>query len=126
MSAVLDAGALIALERNDREMWLALRVLSERAIDVLVPSTVVAQCWRASRRQARLHAALDMCSIAPFDPLCRRVGELLGRAKSADVCDAHVALVAAAYADVVYTSDPGDLTHLLALCTSEPPALIRV
>jgi len=126
MSVVLDAGALIALERNDREMWLALRVLSDRAIDILVPSTVVAQCWRPTRKQARLHAALDMCSIAPFDPLCRRVGELLGRAKSTDVCDAHVALVAAAYADVVYTSDPSDLTRLLALCSTDPPALIRV
>jgi predicted nucleic acid-binding protein len=126
MSAVLDTGALIALERNDRSMWLALRALVDRELDILVPTTVVAQCWRATRKQARLHAALDMCTLAAFDPLCRQVGELLGRAKTKDVCDAHVALVAARYGLVVYTSDPGDIGRLLALCSTEPPTVIRV
>jgi len=41
------------------------------------------------------------------------VGELCGRARTSDVCDAQTALVAAARGDVVYTSDPWDLRLLL-------------
>jgi len=39
-------------------------------------------------------------------------GELLARAGSADVVDAHVALLVA-LADIVLTSDPGDIRALL-------------
>jgi len=36
---VLDAGALIALERNDRGLWAVLRLAALDGADVLVPST---------------------------------------------------------------------------------------
>ena len=42
----------------------------------------------------------------------KRIGELLARAGSADVVDAHVALLVAP-ADIVLTSDPGDIRALL-------------
>ena len=42
----------------------------------------------------------------------KRIGELLARAGSADVVDAHVALLVA-LADIVLTSDPGDIRALL-------------
>jgi hypothetical protein len=45
----------------------------------------------------------------------KRVGELLGRAGSADVADAHVALLAAS-GDMVLTSDPGGIRALLQAC----------
>lgn len=42
----------------------------------------------------------------------KRIGELLARAGSDDVVDAHVALLVAP-ADIVLTSDPGDIRSLL-------------
>ena len=122
---VLDAGALIALERHDRALWAALKLAAIRNVDVIVPSTVVAQVWRGSHAQANLARALDQCVIAAFDPLARRIGELCGRTKTSDVCDAHVALVAVAGADVLYTSDPTDLRRLIAACHSRTPTIVR-
>ena len=49
---VLDAGALIALERNDRMMWTTLKHSASRGEDVIVPSTVLAQVWRRRPGQA--------------------------------------------------------------------------
>ena len=111
--AVLDAGALIALERGDRTVWAALTLRARSGHAVIVPNSALAQAWRGGPRQSLLARALASCEIAPFDPLARRAGELCGRTRTTDVCDAHVALVAAARGDVVYTSDPVDLRRLL-------------
>jgi hypothetical protein len=123
-SIVLDAGALVALERNDRSMWAALKRAAMRQMDVVVPSTALAQVWRALPTQAPLSSALDRCILASFDPLARSVGILCGRTATADICDAHVALVASR-ADVLYTSDPGDMHVLLAACGRRRPAVVR-
>jgi hypothetical protein len=122
---VLDAGALVALERNDRAVWNALRLAAARKVDVLVPSTALAQVWRGGKRQARLAAALAHAVLAPFDPLARAVGELCGRSRTTDICDAHVAFVAAAHGDVLYTSDVRDMRRLLGVLTHTPPVVIR-
>ena len=110
---VLDTGALIALERNDRTLWAVLKLAALRTRDVLVPSTALAQVWRGRASQARLSAALGYCVIASFDPVARDVGELCGRARTNDMCDAHVALVAVTQGDVLYTSDPADMRRLI-------------
>lgn len=112
-AAVLDAGALIALERGDRLVWAALASRAASGHPVVVPSTALAQVWRDGSRQARLARVLVGCEIAPFDELARSVGELCGRARTSDVCDAHVALVAARRRGALYTSDPLDLRRLL-------------
>lgn len=66
---------------------------------------------------AVLARILDVCVIAPFNPLARRVGELCGKAKRSDICDAHVALLASIEdVEAVYTSDPADIKHLLEVC----------
>lgn len=122
---VLDTGALIALEQNDRVLWAALRLSAQNGVDVIVPSTALAQAWRGTPSQAQLARALGHCLIASFDPMARAVGELCGRAHSKDICDAHVALVAAAQGDVLYTSDPVDLRHLLVVHGGQKPRLIR-
>lgn len=122
---VLDAGALIALEQSDRGVWAALKLAALRGTDVLVPSTALAQAWRGGRSQAQLDRALRFCSIATFDALARRVGELRGRTGTADICDAHVALVAALRGDVLYTSDPRDLKRLVAACGEGSPVILR-
>src|SRR5439155_3240223 len=75
---VLDTGALLALKRNDRAMWAALKVAANQNIAVIVPSTALAQAWRGGASQARLAAALKQCTVAPFEPVARRVGVLCG------------------------------------------------
>jgi hypothetical protein len=115
-TCVLDTGALIALERNDRAMWARILVAASSKTDVVVPSTALAQAWRGGPRQARLARALAHCTVAPFDPLARHVGELCGRAGTTDLCDAHVAIVASESADWLFTSDIGVMKALLAAC----------
>lgn len=112
MSLVLDAGALIAIERGDRE--LVARLSAER-IAGRIPVThggVVGQVWRGGSRQARLARALRAIEVAPLDDeLGHRAGVLLGAAEQSDVVDA--ALVSLARdGDDILTSDPDDLLAL--------------
>lgn len=113
MSLVLDAGALVALERGDAFVTALLKLeMSERR----VPSThggVIAQVWRGgSGRQARLARLLPALRIVPLDDdLGRRAGVLLGAAGTADPIDAAVVLLAAD-GDSILTSDADDLEPL--------------
>ena len=124
MKIVLDAGALIALERREKRLWTVLKLAARRRDDVLVPSTVVAQVWRGTRRQASLARAFDACVIAAFDGMARDVGLLCGRTRTTDICDAHVALVATRGCDVLYTGDPDDLERLIAACSGPAPVIL--
>jgi hypothetical protein len=122
---VLDAGALVAIERNDRALWAALRLAGIRGDEVCVPSGALAQVWRGTPRQAMLAKALQHCVIASFDAVARAIGELCGRTGTRDVVDAQVAMVAGHRADVLYTSDPGDLRRLLAAVGRRRPTIVR-
>lgn len=122
---VLDSGALIALERNDRSLWAALKLSASRGVDVLVPSTALAQVWRGTPAQTRLAKALQYCVIASFDAVARAVGELCGRLRTTDICDAHVAIVAATRGDVLYTTDPRDMRKLIEACGRRKPSIVR-
>jgi predicted nucleic acid-binding protein len=124
-NVVLDSGALIALERNDRSVWAVLKVAALQGSDVLVPSAALAQVWRGTARQAQLASALQHCVIASFDSVARSVGELCGRTRTADICDAQVAIVAATHGDVLYTSDPKDMRRLIAAYASGIPNIVR-
>jgi hypothetical protein len=124
VSIVLDSGALIALERNDRPMWSALKLAALRSEDVIVPSAALAQVWRGGARQARLSAALEHCVLSSFDAVARAVGELCGRTRTRDIVDAQVAIVATT-SDVLYTSDPDDMKRLIRAYRSRMPALVR-
>ncbi len=115
---VLDTGALIALDRNDRTVWAMLRNAADDSAQVFVPAGVIAQAWRDGSRQALLSRALTHCDEVPLEgSLARATGLLCGRAGTADIVDASVALVAAARSQTgpaaVVTSDPTDLRHLL-------------
>ena len=113
---VFDAGALVALDRNDRELWADLRNAAAAGIKVFVPSAALAQAWRGGSRQARLAQALRHVERASFDEVAIAAGELCGRAGSEDVVDASVALVAARPGIThVYTSDEEDIGHLLSI-----------
>jgi predicted nucleic acid-binding protein len=125
MSMVLDTGALIALERNDRAIWAALKVSASRTEDVVVPTTVLAQVWRGHPRQARLARVLQHCVLASFDDLARQVGELCAQTQTRDLCDAHVALVTIAHGARLYTSDPSDLNLLLSALGQSRAMIVR-
>lgn len=122
---VFDSGALIALERNDRAVWSALKLASLRSEDVFVPSTTLAQVWRGRPSQALLARALEHCVVASFDAVARAVGELLGKTGTRDVCDAQVAIVAMRMGDVLYTSDPDDMRRLLGAFRGRKPLVLR-
>lgn len=105
---VLDAGALIALERADRRV---VRLL-ELAAEVHVPAAIVAQVWRNPARQVRLVRVLaaEEVTIAALDgPEARAVGQLCAATGTSDVADASVALLARRVGGVAITSDPDDL-----------------
>ena len=110
---VFDAGALIALERNDRQMWARLRIAARDEIDVVVPTAVLAQVWRGTARQARLAQALKKTKPGSFDVLAKAAGELCHAAGTADPIDASVALAAARTECVIYTDDLPDIRHLV-------------
>ena len=116
MSAlVLDEGALVAIDRDDRSMIARLRVAQQRGTELRTNAMVVAQVWRDQKgRQAslaRLLRAVDVRAIEHQDG--RRAGVLLGLAGTADPVDACVVLLAGP-GDRILTSDPDDLTRLAA------------
>jgi len=113
MKLVLDAGALIALERNDRAMW---RRLKSAHLSDTVPVShggVVGQAWRGKgARQALLAKALAGVHVRPLDDaLGRAAGRLLGVCRLDDVIDAAVVLLADD-GDLIVTSDPDDIEPL--------------
>jgi hypothetical protein len=113
MRRILDAGALIALERNDRAMWQRLKLALQAREAPLSHGGIVGQVWRGrGSRQALLARALDVIDIRRIDAvLGRAAGELLARAKQDDVIDAALVLLAND-GDQVITSDPDDLAPL--------------
>jgi hypothetical protein len=113
MALILDAGALIAIDRRDRRVGAMLRVAQRDGLAVRSSAAVVAQVWRDRARQAPLAMMLRGVQILSIDDMVgKQVGELLGRTKSSDIVDGHVALIATT-GDVVATSDPSDLQRLL-------------
>lgn len=113
-SLTFDAGALIALDRNDRRTWTRLRRLAERRRRPTVSAAVIAQAWR-SPRQANLGRALALCTVEPVsDEMARAAGVLCGKAGTADAVDAIVVASAARRREPVLTSDPDDIARLVA------------
>lgn len=112
---VLDAGALVAVDRGDRAMLTRLRVAGQRGFELRTNAMVIAQVWRDSRgRQAQLARLLQAVDIRP---VTRRDGEQAGllqaSAGTSDPVDATVVLLAQA-GDRIITSDVGDLSRLAA------------
>jgi hypothetical protein len=113
MKVVLDAGALLALERNDRPMWRRFKAAQLTGTIAVTHGGVIGQAWRGrGPRQALLSKALAGIEIRPLDgALGRAAGELLAATGGADVVDAALALLAED-GDHILTSDPDDLEPL--------------
>ena len=108
----LDAGALIAAERNDRAVWAFLGEVLTDGVVPLVPAAALAQAWRGAP-SARIAQLLKGCEIVPLDEdLAKESGELLARSRTHDAVDASVMAATARFGGKVLTSDPGDLRRL--------------
>ncbi|MDQ1392049.1 MAG: hypothetical protein QOF30_1026 [Acidimicrobiaceae bacterium] len=114
LTLVLDSAALIALERNERQMWTRLKAAQLAGDPPVTHAGVVGQVWRRSPRQTRLSLALDGIAERPIDePLGRAAGVLLGKTGLTDVIDAAVVLIASDGDDIV-TLDRDDFGLLVA------------
>jgi hypothetical protein len=111
----LDAGALIALERDDRRVLVLVARARETGAGVTIPATALAQVVRAPARQVRL-ARLVRQPTTDVVPLGRvdatSVGRLLAASGTTDIVDAHVVICARRAVQQVATSDPEDLRLL--------------
>ncbi|MGP8208995.1 MAG: PIN domain-containing protein [Acidimicrobiales bacterium] len=125
MTAVYDAGVLIAAQRNDRGVWADHRARLEAGIVPVTTAPVTAQVLR-SPHQVQLRRLLRGCEIVAFEAeQAEQVGSLLARTKASDVVDAHVVLTAAKTGSTVVTSDVGDLEQL-SRALSQPVPVRRV
>lgn len=126
MTIVLDAGALVAIERYDRDMLALIKRERIENRSAVTNGGVIGQVWRGGHGgQANLARFLPGVDVRPIDDdLARRVGVLLGAAGASDVIDAAVVLLAHD-GDEVYTSDPDDLRRLAEVAGTHVD-LIRV
>jgi hypothetical protein len=111
---VLDASALIALDRGDEHMIALLHRALAQGRAFRVPMGVVGQAWRDGRVQVTLTRFLRSAEaeIIPLDePLARSCGELCGASNSPDIIDAPVVIIARKGRDPIGTSDPLDVKY---------------
>lgn len=110
-----DAGGLIALDRNNRQVLTLLARCAEGGLRVTIPATALAQAMRSPARQARLSRLIrqpDTDLVVLHGPDATAVGLLLARTGTADVVDAHVVLCAQRTGQAVVTSDAEDLRRI--------------
>jgi hypothetical protein len=114
VSLVLDAGALVALERADRRVMALLKRERLAGRAPVTHGGVLGQVWRGGTgKQVNLARLVPALEVVPLDAaLGRRAGVLLGRSKTSDVVDAALVLLASD-GQVILTSDPRDLRRLL-------------
>jgi len=112
---VLDAGALIALDRGDKRVIALVDQALTQGRVFRVPAGVVGQAWRDGRVQVALGRFLrsEEVEIVPLDDqLARSCGELCAATNYPDVIDASVVILARERRDPIVTSDPNDLRRL--------------
>jgi predicted nucleic acid-binding protein len=113
-NVVLDAGALIALDRGLATVRGYVLLADRAKVALSTSSAVIAQVWRGGVRQVRLARFLssDLVTEIPLDPEAgRRIGVLAAAVRSRDVVDGHVAIIALDRDAVVLTSDPDDIAR---------------
>jgi predicted nucleic acid-binding protein len=111
----LDAGGLIALDRDDRSVVVLLARARETGALVTVPAPALAQAIRRPERQVRLSRLIrqpgtDVIALDRVD--ATHVGRLLAASGTSDIADAHVVICARRAGQPVVTSDPSDLRQL--------------
>ena len=125
MSAlVLDAGAFVAAQRDDRVLIARLRVAQRQGMELRSNAIVIAQVWRETKgRQAQLARLLRSVDVRPVDDEGgRAAGVLIGRAGTQDPIDATLVLIARA-GDRILTSDPRDMQRLVSAADRSVPVI---
>jgi hypothetical protein len=113
VSYILDAGALIAHERNSLQMQAFMQRAATQQIRLKTTTGVVAQVWRDGAKQARLASLLKTVDEAQFTKeRARKAGLLLAKSRTADVIDAGIVELSID-GDEILTSDLGDITTLV-------------
>ena len=115
--ATLDAGALIAMEKQKPRGMMLLRAAREHRAELLAITPVVAEWWRGrSDVRDRIKAAV---TLVPFPVRAAEaagvvLGQIRGEKERAKMAvDAMVMAFAATYGGaLVYTSDLGDLQRI--------------
>ncbi|MGH2878271.1 MAG: hypothetical protein ACRDK4_01505 [Solirubrobacteraceae bacterium] len=112
----LDAGALIAVERANKNMQALLERVSEHPDALLnVPAGALAQVLRNPSRQALLMRLLRRRQarvVALDDATAHAVGLMLALRGGSDVVDASVVVCARRYSQPIVTGDLSDLRRL--------------
>ena len=110
MGVTYDAGALIAADRGERQIWARHRALLVRREVPTVPAPVLAQGWRGTPRQANLARLLSGCEVEALDHVqAKATGTVAARANTSDIVDACVVEGALRRRDLIISSDPDDL-----------------
>jgi hypothetical protein len=117
---VLDAGAVIALERRSPFMMGILDQAMLGKAEVVLPRTVIAQVWRGTPKQANvarlINSGIKHDGSVIIDELtpdrAREIGIRIGAVHHPDIVDVHVALAAAERGHAVLTSDDADIAKV--------------
>lgn len=110
----LDAGALIAVERQVGRVVALIGNELRLGRTVDIPAGALAQVWRGGPRQARLARFVNSTGVKVIpleDQDARAIGVMCGFIGTTDVVDAHVAWHARAQGLAVLTSDPDDIAR---------------
>ena len=111
----LDAGPLLQLDRNDRNVVVLLARVAETGERVIIPGSALARAIRDPAKQARLSRLLRQprTEVVALDRVdATSVGRLLAASRTSDIADAHVVVCARRADTTVVTSDPDDLRRL--------------
>jgi hypothetical protein len=110
---ILDAGALLAIARDEQAMAKRLRRAEHRGLRIVTHGGIIGQVWRGGGpRQARLARVLTCVEVRPLDDRAgRRAGALLAATHGHDVIDAALVLLAEDDGQI-FTTDAGDLAPL--------------
>lgn len=111
----LDAGALIAHERQSRAVEVLLQRAGAAGDRVAIPAGVLAQVFRDGACQARLANLLELADteVVPLDAHeARLIGMICASTGATDVVDVSVVLCARRRRHVVLTSDARDLLRI--------------
>jgi predicted nucleic acid-binding protein len=117
---VMDAGAVIALERRSPFLLGILDQALLGKAEVVLPRTVIAQVWRGTPRQANvarlINGGIKRDGSVIIDELteerARQIGIRIGAVHHPDIIDVHVALAAAERGHAVLTSDDSDIAKI--------------
>lgn len=111
---IYDTGALIAAERNSRDLWALHDAANRQGIIPAVPAGVLAEAWRGGP-QPNISRLLKGCDVVAFtESTARRVGVLARDSGLADTVDLAVADHAIRHDAVIVTSNRTHIEQAIA------------